>query len=266
MAKGRRRLLAVCVLVSLAVTLVRGAELEERTRRAYDVHAAQARQLFLKDVSADGSRVGEPAPEALLQAGRVVAGPGREDGIVGVPGGLVHHWVGAVFIPDVTLDDVLDLAQTYAEYSVIYESVVASRFLGREGDTLRVLLRLEERAGIVSAVLDVWSAVRYVRVNSARAYSLSGATEIREVVGAEQADERLLPAGQGKGYLWRANAFTKYVERDGGVYMELETLGLSRDFPRLLGWIIEPIARRIGRKSVEGSLEAFREALLAARG
>ena len=43
----------------------------------------------------------------------------------------------------------------------------------------------------------------------------------------------------------------------GGVFIVMETLGLSRPFPRLTGWFIEPIARRIGRKSVEGSLGEF---------
>ena len=37
----------------------------------------------------------------------------------------------------------------------------------------------------------------------------------------------------------------------------METVGLSRGFPPLLGWLIEPIARRLGRKSIERSLEEF---------
>jgi hypothetical protein len=37
----------------------------------------------------------------------------------------------------------------------------------------------------------------------------------------------------------------------------METLGLSRSFPPFLGWFIEPIARRLGRKSIERSLEEF---------
>jgi len=37
----------------------------------------------------------------------------------------------------------------------------------------------------------------------------------------------------------------------------METLGLSRGFPPFLGWFIEPIARRLGRKSIERSLEQF---------
>ena len=61
-----------------------------------------------------------------------------------------------------------------------------------------------------------------------------------------------------KGYLWRANTFSRLAERDGGVLVELENVGLSRAFPPILGWLIEPIARRIGRSSVEDSLLEFR--------
>jgi hypothetical protein len=74
-------------------------------------------------------------------------------------------------------------------------------------------------------------------------------------------DERLLPAGHDSGYLWRANTFTRYVEGKDGLWIEMETLGLSRRFPPLLGWIIEPIARRLGRRSVETTLLEFQSAL-----
>jgi hypothetical protein len=81
------------------------------------------------------------------------------------------------------------------------------------------------------------------------------------VKDAGKTTERYLPAGQDSGYLWRASAFTRFVEEDGGVYMEMETVGLSRPFPALLGWVIEPIARRIGRGSVEESAQEFRRAV-----
>ncbi len=56
----------------------------------------------------------------------------------------------------------------------------------------------------------------------------------------------------------------RIVEVDGGVVIEMETLGLSRGFPPLLHWLIEPIARRLGRKSVELSLQEFHGAVKAA--
>jgi hypothetical protein len=70
-----------------------------------------------------------------------------------------------------------------------------------------------------------------------------------------------MEAGRDSGYLWRASTFTCFVETKDGLYVETETIGLSRAFPPLLGWIIEPIARRLGRRSVATSLQEFATAL-----
>jgi hypothetical protein len=256
----RRRLIAASALSVAVVTAVRAAELHERTRVAYEAYAATAQARFVAE--ATDTRTNVPLAREQLRSGTVLAGPGGEEGIIGVPGGLIHHWKGAIFIPDTTLDRVLDLAQSYERYPTVYPSVVAVRVLHRTGDTYQLVVRLKEQAGIVTGVLDVWSTVRYVRVSATRAYSVTASTEIREVLDAGQPNERLLPPGHGRGYLWRASTLAQYRSGDGGVYVDLETLGLSRAFPPMLGRIIEPIARRIGRKSVAGTLREFRDALL----
>src|SRR5262249_27449251 len=68
--------------------------------------------------------------------------------------------------------------------------------------------------------------------------------------------------GAGSGFLWRADTFSTYVEGDNGVYMGFETVGLSRTIPALLGWIVEPIARRLARASAAETLLRQREAIL----
>ena len=78
--------------------------------------------------------------------------------------------------------------------------------------------------------------------------------------------ESLLPVGRDSGYLWRAHTLTHFVAEKDGVFIVMETLGLSRRFPPFTGWIIEPIARRIGRKSVEGSLTEFLAAIRRSAG
>jgi hypothetical protein len=115
----------------------------------------------------------------------------------------------------------------------------------------------------LSATLDVTSTIRYERLDASRAYDVSMSTEILEVKNAGRPNEQHLPAGRDSGYLWRAAALTRFVEADGGVYMEMETIGLSRPYPPMLGWLIEPIARRIGRRSVEDSVAEFRAAVRA---
>ena len=229
---------------------VAAAELTLPASAAYNAYLAEARQAFL-------ARLGTDAGAVPKSEGVPLARPGREDGIVSVPGGLVHHWVGAAFIPHATLQRAVDVSSAYDAYVGIYKEVIASKLVAREGDTYRILIRLTESQAGVGAVLDIHSTVRYSRPSDRVACVLSNADEIREVKDAGQSNERLLPAGRDSGYLWRASSFTRFIERDDGVYVEMETLGLSRSFPPFLGWFIEPIARRLGRKSIERSLEEF---------
>jgi hypothetical protein len=133
--------------------------------------------------------------------------------------------------------------QDYASYAKFYEAVIASRLLQQQGDTFGVLLRFREGGGGITAVLDVRSTVTYTRPGPNTVVALSVSQEIREVENAGSARERLLPQGRDSGYLWRANTFTYLREEAGGVYVEMETFGLSREFPPLLGWLIEPIAK-----------------------
>jgi hypothetical protein len=248
------------IVWTLVVLPTEAAELTPATSRAYDSYVEQARRTFIARVAAphvshvDAERRDEAAGEGgLLQPfGRTLR----------LPGGVVHHWRGAIFIPGVALEQVLTTAQTYDHYAAIYGAVLASRLLSREGNRFQVFARVKEDAGIVSAVLDVWSVVTYERAGNC-AYSLSEARDIRQVERAEQAEERHMPQGRDSGYLWRASTFTRFVPKDGGVLVELETIGLSRSFSRLLAWIIEPIARRVGRSSVERTLAEFRSAVLS---
>ncbi len=61
--------------------------------------------------------------------------------------------------------------------------------------------------------------------------------------------------------IWRLFGITRYLERDGGVYLEVEVIGLSRDIPASLRWLVEPIARRISRGSLSTSLRQTENAV-----
>jgi hypothetical protein len=226
------------------------AELSSRTSLAYDEYVRKAQDTFLARVRSD-------APPPPQTDGIPPARPGREDGIISIPGGLVHHWVGGAFIPHATLERALDVAVAYDRFAGIYNEVLAAKLLARHDDAYQALIRIKESAGGVGAVLDITSTARYFHPTDRLVYSLTSSDQIREVENAGKPNERLLPAGHDSGYLWRTNSFTKFTEHDGGVFVEMETLGLSRRFPPFLGWVIEPIARRRGRKSIERSLEEF---------
>jgi hypothetical protein len=253
----RRRPGRGAVSLALAASIVasiHAAELQRRTSDAYDAYLHRARQTFV-------GRLQQMPGDVAAQPHGPSAAPAHGDGIIDVPGGLVHHWEGGVFIEDVSLDQAVGVSTAYSSYSTIYANVMASQLLEHDRNTYRVHLRLRESEAGIKAVLDVTSTVTYFFPEAGEAYSISNADEIREVTNAGTNRERLLPAGSDSGYLWRGNTFTRYLSIAGGVYVEIETLGLSRRFPPLLGWIIEPIARRLGRRSVVNALQEYAAAL-----
>ena len=103
------------------------------------------------------------------------ARPGKEDGIISVPGGLIHHWAGGAFIPQATLRRAVEVSSAYDAYPSVYKEVIASKLVGREGDTYRVLMRLKESEAGVSAVLEIRSTIRYAQLSDRVAWALSNA-------------------------------------------------------------------------------------------
>ena len=83
---------------------------------------------------------------------------------------MIHHWVGAVFIPGAKLDDVLAVLQDYDQHAEYYApDVERSKIESRDGDHFRVFLRFR-RHKVITVVLDTEHDVHYFRdVGDARA-------------------------------------------------------------------------------------------------
>lgn len=250
---GIARIVVAAIVCSVPLPSA-AADLQPRTTQAYRAYVDAARDAFVARL-----RTGVEVP--ALADGVISAGAAGTDAIIDVPGGLVHHWRATAFVRGATLDAVVEISSDYAALRSVYKAVVDSTLLERDGDTYRVRMRLKEGGGGVTGVLDVESTIRYVHPTPRSVYLLSDADQIREVVDAGRHSERLLPPGHDSGYLWHASTFTYALEQTDGVYVEMETIGLSRRFPPLLGWLIEPIARHLGRRSVATSLEEFAAAL-----
>jgi hypothetical protein len=234
------------------------ADLTDAAIRAYDEYFAAARQAFV------ALAVAEPSsrPERdRARAVRAAARPGAGDGILSKPDSLVHHWRGEIFLPGATLDQVIAISQAYADYPRIFAPVRAATVLPQTDQALHVLFRMKASGGGLSATLDLRTRIQWMRLDERRAYVVSSSEEIREAANAGKPTERLLPEGHDSGYLWRAASMTRFVAEGGGVWMAMETIGLSRPFPALLGWVLEPIARRLGRGSIEDSMREFAQAV-----
>jgi len=81
----------------------------------------------------------------------------------------------------------------------------------------------------------------------------------RELQG--RPSERLLPADAGAGFIWRIRSISRYLERDGGVYLEIEAIALTRDIPSSLRWLVSPVVNHLSVNSLTTTLSQTREAV-----
>lgn len=163
---------------------------------------------------------------------------------VRVPSGTISDWRGSVFIPGVTLDEVLHRLQNPGTPPP-QEDVVSSRVLARSDNCLRVAIGLVRHA-IVTVSYDTEHEMRFHRWTPGRATARSVATRIEEAGGTDH------------GLLWRLHSYWRYDAVDGGVLVELQSLTLSRDVPSLIRPIAAPLVTRIARESVLRTLDALR--------
>jgi hypothetical protein len=203
---------------------------------------------------------------ARLKAGEVITErlQTRDQGrSIPVPGGLIHHWVGTTFIPSATLAQVLAFLQDYDnQYKFYGPEVQRSRLIKREGDRFKIFLRLR-KTKVVTVMLNTEYDVRYTHLDAERATSNSRSTRIAEVENAGKPGESEKPVGNDSGFLWRLNSYWRFQQRDGGVYMQLEAISLTRDIPTGLGWFISPFISSIPKESLVFTLTRTREALLS---
>jgi hypothetical protein len=237
-------------------------QLKPPTVEAFDKYMQAAVTRFDNSLRADAFLWVDASAnrKRAVNEGKILADPSNQSGDIEIPGGLIHDWTGAVFVPGATLAQTLRVLEDYANHKNIYRSeVIDSRLLSRHGDNFHVFLRVVKKQ-ILTVVLNTEHDVHYVRLDPKRWYSKSFTTRIAEVEDPGP-NERELPPGNDHGFMWRLNTLWKFEERDGGVYLECQAISLSRDVPLGLGWLINPIIRSLPRESLSSTLKATRQAL-----
>ena len=182
--------------------------------------------------------------------------------VITAPDAMIHHWIGDVFVPGATLQQTLELVQDYDRHQEIYRpDVVRSRLVSHVGDDFKIFYRLR-RHKIITVTLDADMDVKYRRVDEAHWVSQSASTRIAEVVDADSPGEHEKPVGHDSGFLWRMNSYWGFVQGDGGVTIESESVSLTRDIPTGLGWLIGPLVTSIPKETLEHTLGSTRATLL----
>jgi hypothetical protein len=265
MFRTLRRFLAglMCAGFLIAPAASRGAELKQETLKTWDAYVQTADSQMRDRVQGPFLWV-DDAPDRLqrVRGGEILVSPVGRQIPKPVPSGLIHDWIGAAFIPNTTLENVLSAVRDYGDYKEFYKStVVDSKSLGTDGACDKYWMRVVNRETVAETALDIEYETTYFQTDERRWYNLTHTRSVHEIRHYGKSDERELPPDQGSGYIWRLYSLTRFEERDGGVYVELEALALSRDIPVTLRWVVNPIVRRVSRNSMLISLQQMEEAV-----
>ncbi len=178
-----------------------------------------------------------------------------------LPGALLHHWRGTAFAPGAHAADLDRLLRDFAAYPRDYApQVLETRVLAQQGDHYEVMMRVRQRH-VITVVMDTAYDVEFGRLDAQHGFSSSRSTRIAEI----DSNGRTVAAGDEHGYLWRQNTYWSYEERDGGVYLQIESVSLTRAIPTGLGWAVGPFVESVPRESLEFTLRSTCNALKGTR-
>jgi hypothetical protein len=260
------------VLVGLAFVLegtlafVQGAVLNADTLRAWREYVAAADSRMkprltgqLPFLWTDES----PERRRRVLAGQTVIAPLVGDGFKSVPQGLIHHWIGAIFIPNASVRQLLTVLHEYDRYKDFFQPFVAdSRLCASSSSDHEFSMIFQYHVVFGSLVVESRYSSKDFAIDDRRHYSIADSVRVQEIAAYGTAGERRLPPGTGAGFVWGLHSIARYEQRDGGVYLEMEALALSRSIPGALRWFVGPLVRRMSIGSLDVALQKTRNAVM----
>jgi hypothetical protein len=114
---------------------------------------------------------------------------------------------------------------------------------------------------VITVVLDTTYDVTFAKLDEQHGYSISRSTRVSEIKSPGTPNERALSPSEEHGFLWRLNTYWSCEQRDGGLYMQIESVSLTRSIPSGLAWAIRPFVESVPRESLEFTLRAASGAL-----
>jgi len=254
--------------------VVAAAELKPATLEAFERYRRIAEATIEQDASSPdrflhvfhGDAAARAKADVLLRRGEVTVDRLRatDNGHrIDVPDGLIHHWIGSIFVPNVPLRTAVAVLQDFDQHADLFRpNIQRSTILEHDSDRFHITLRFYMKK-IVAVTVDTESLAEFTPRGPDRETSAIRSIRVNEVENAGAPDERQKPDGHGGGYMWRMNTYWRFLERDGGTYIECEALTLSRSIPTGLGWLIGPVVSTIPRDMLTSALQATRRSLVA---
>jgi hypothetical protein len=256
--------------ISLALLFsgaVNGAELRPETAHAWGEYLATA-IARMTDRTHGGFLWVDESNERLrrVRAGEIVVAPMQPKMPITVPHGLVHHWIGASFLRGAHVDEVIARLREYDRYDEFYAPAVKNvQVIERDSNPNRARDRftvtLTNESFFSKRALESEYASQYTSLDPYRSYLLCHSVRVQEWSEYGTAKQHKLPPGEGSGYMWKIATISRFEERDGGVYVEIEAIALSRDVPLQLRFLVDPIIRRTAASTLTASLGETRKAV-----
>jgi hypothetical protein len=179
-----------------------------------------------------------------------------------IPSGLVHHWAGVIFIPNATLAAVNAVLQDYQnEPSIYMPEIRQAKLIEQHGDKSKIFLQLYSKS-IITVVLNGYFDVVERPLGSTRSESVSHSTRIVEVVNPGAPDEHERTDAVDHGYMWRMNSYWRIEEKEGGVYVQNESITLTRTVPVLIAWLVNQLTKSIPHDVIAHMLTDTQNAVL----
>ena len=202
-----------------------------------------------------------PQGEIRLRRGELVVEQLTPAAGADLPGAMLHDWRGSAFVAGAKAEDFERLMRDFDAYPQLFSpQVLQARVLIQHGDRFQVRMRVRQRH-IITVVMDTTYDVTFQQVDARRGYSISRSTRNSEIKSPGTASERTLNASEEHGFLWRINTYWTYEERDGGLYMQIESVSLTRSIPNGLGWAVQPFVESVPRESMKFTLRSIRNVL-----
>jgi hypothetical protein len=216
----------------------------------------QSAENFLATPASDFSRA-----EKRLRGGEVIIEKLTPPTGTESDGAMLHHWRGTAFAPGATAADFTRLLRNFGSYPQNFSpEVVRAKVLSQSGDQMQASMRIRQRH-VITVVLDATYDITFAELDARHGASISRSRHISEVDAAGTRAERTLDATEEHGFLWRMNTYWSYEERDGGLYLQIESVSLTRSVPTGLGWAVRPYVASIPRESLEFTLRSSCNAL-----
>jgi hypothetical protein len=201
------------------------------------------------------------ATQERLRQGEFIVEPITPPAGSDFPGALMHHWRGTAFAAGAKASDFERVMSDFDAYPKNFKpQVIQAKVLTRQDDHFSASMRVRQKH-VITVVLDTTYDITFERLDAKHGYSITRSGKISEVGSPGTAAEHVLSSSEEHGFLWRQNTYWSYEERDGGLYMQIESISLTRSIPNGLSWAVQPFVEKIPRESLEFTLRSTCNAL-----